>query len=202
MPDLYGKIVKSASLNGAIEAAHAKPSGGVPSGGAAWDVLRKASGTDFDTEWHPPEIFWAVYDSTTADEIETARIDGKGIMCVYGGKTYVMNYRQNATKFYFTAADRNALYHISVSGSSWSSMSTKTVGTYSKPSGGIPKTDMAEDVQTSLGKADTALQSAPVTSVNGQTGDVSLSIPSTASDVSFKVLPVDCHTNARSSPLP
>ena len=32
-------------------------------------------------------------------------------------------------------------------------------GTYSKPSGGIPKTDLSSAVQTSLGKADTALQS-------------------------------------------
>ena len=32
-------------------------------------------------------------------------------------------------------------------------------GTYTKPSGGIPKTDLASDVQTSLGKADTAIQS-------------------------------------------
>lgn len=52
-------------------------------------------------------------------------------------------------------------------------------GTYSKPSGGIPKSDLASAVQTSLGKADTALQSAPVDSVNGQTGAVVL----TASDV-------------------
>ena len=36
---------------------------------------------------------------------------------------------------------------------------TKNTGTYSKPSGGIPKTDLASSVQTSLGKADTALQS-------------------------------------------
>lgn len=36
----------------------------------------------------------------------------------------------------------------------------------------VDKTDLADDVQTSLGKADSALQSAPVTSVNGQTGDV------------------------------
>lgn len=36
---------------------------------------------------------------------------------------------------------------------------TKNTGTYSKPSGGIPSTDMSSDVQTSLGKADTALQS-------------------------------------------
>jgi hypothetical protein len=36
---------------------------------------------------------------------------------------------------------------------------TKNTGTYSKPSGGIPKSDLASTVQTSLGKADTALQS-------------------------------------------
>ena len=36
---------------------------------------------------------------------------------------------------------------------------TKNTGTYSKPSTGIPKSDLASDVQTSLGKADTALQS-------------------------------------------
>lgn len=36
---------------------------------------------------------------------------------------------------------------------------TKNTGTYSKPNGGIPKSDLASAVQTSLGKADTALQS-------------------------------------------
>lgn len=51
---------------------------------------------------------------------------------------------------------------------------TKNTGTYSKPAGGIPKTDLSDSVQASLGKADTALQSAPVTSVNGKTGEVSL----------------------------
>ena len=35
---------------------------------------------------------------------------------------------------------------------------TKNTGTYSKPSGGIPKSDLATTVQTSLGKADTAIQ--------------------------------------------
>lgn len=35
---------------------------------------------------------------------------------------------------------------------------TKNTGTYSKPAGGIPKADLAAAVQTSLGKADTALQ--------------------------------------------
>ncbi len=45
---------------------------------------------------------------------------------------------------------------------------------YQKPSTGIPKTDLASAVQTSLNKADTALQSAPVTSVNGQVGNVQI----------------------------
>lgn len=35
---------------------------------------------------------------------------------------------------------------------------TKNTGTYSKPAGGIPKSDLDAAVQTSLGKADTALQ--------------------------------------------
>ena len=45
---------------------------------------------------------------------------------------------------------------------------------YVKPSGGIPKSDLAGAVQTSLDKADSALQSAPVTSVAGRTGTVTL----------------------------
>lgn len=77
-------------------------------------------------------------------------------------------------------------------------------GVYQKPSGGIPKTDLAQAVQNSLDKAESALQSVtkndvglgnvdnvkqysasnpppyPVTSVNGKTGAVSLS---TADDV-------------------
>lgn len=36
---------------------------------------------------------------------------------------------------------------------------TKNTGNYNKPSGGIPKSDLASAVQTSLGKADSALQS-------------------------------------------
>lgn len=57
-----------------------------------------------------------------------------------------------------------------------------TKGTYSKPSGGIPKSDLASAVQTSLGKADTALQTAPVTSVNGATGAVVISTATTSAN--------------------
>src|ERR1035437_2320222 len=50
---------------------------------------------------------------------------------------------------------------------------------YVKPGTGIPKTDLESGVQTSLNKADSALQSAPVVSVAGKTGAVTL----TPSDV-------------------
>lgn len=45
----------------------------------------------------------------------------------------------------------------------------------------VAKSDLASDVQTSLDKADSALQSAPVTSVNGKTGAVTISVPTVPS---------------------
>lgn len=45
----------------------------------------------------------------------------------------------------------------------------------------VAKSDLASDVQASLGKADSALQSAPVTSVNGKTGAVTVSVPTVPS---------------------
>lgn len=53
------------------------------------------------------------------------------------------------------------------------------LGAYEKPTAGIPETDLAAAVQASLEKAETALQEAPVQSVNNQTGAVVLD----ASDV-------------------
>lgn len=53
-------------------------------------------------------------------------------------------------------------------------------GTYSKPSGGIPKTDLASAVQTSLGKADSAIPSSEKGANNGvATLDNSGKIPTT-----------------------
>lgn len=43
---------------------------------------------------------------------------------------------------------------------------TKATGTYSKPSGGIPKSDLASDVQASLSNADNAVQKGMVGTLN------------------------------------
>ena len=44
-------------------------------------------------------------------------------------------------------------------GTSWDSLGALVSGGYTKPEGGVPKADLAEDVQQSLAKADTAIQS-------------------------------------------
>ena len=49
----------------------------------------------------------------------------------------------------------------------------------------VAKSDLASDVQTSLGKADSALQSAPVTSVNGKMGAVTISVPTVPATTSL-----------------
>ena len=61
---------------------------------------------------------------------------------------YITGYTETDPLFIASAAFGIASSDIS----SWN-------GKYAKPSGGIPKTDLASAVQTSLGKADTALQS-------------------------------------------
>ena len=54
-----------------------------------------------------------------------------------------------ATKKYL---DDNGLLYL------WGKIKALFGSAYQKPSGGIPKSDLSSDVQTSLGKADTALQ--------------------------------------------
>ena len=62
--------------------------------------------------------------------------------------------KDHVTKLNGIAAGATSVSESTVSG--WGF--TKNTGTYSKPSGGIPKSDLASAVQTSLGKADTAIQ--------------------------------------------
>ena len=74
---------------------------------------------------------------------------------------------------------------------------TKNTGSYSKPTGGIPKTDLASAVQTSLGKADSALQTVPSTYRTASAQD---SIDSGKVDkVTGKGLSTNDYTNAAKS---
>lgn len=67
---------------------------------------------------------------------------------------------------------------------------------YSKPSGGIPKSDLASGVQTSLGKADTALQSHQTITTGSTNGTISVG----GKDVAVKGLgPLAYKANVRKS---
>lgn len=81
------------------------------------------------------------------------------------------------TSDYTDLTNKPKINNVELSGNKTSTqlgITASALGAYVKPSGGIPKTDLAAEVQTSLGKADTALQSAPVTSVDGKTGAVTI----------------------------
>lgn len=90
------------------------------------------------------------------------------IKVVFNGNAYSLN-GKNASDF--TPADYS--YSKADSDNKYATKS-EVNAKYTKPADGIPESDLAQAVQTSLGKADTALQSAPVTSVAGKTGAVTL----------------------------
>ncbi len=96
------------------------------------------------------------------------------------GQTFdVMDGQDGSTGDYDELTNRPRINGHTLTGNQ--SASDLGLGTYSKPASGIPKTDLAQDVQASLQKADTALQTAPVQSVAGKTGAVTLG----AGDVGF-----------------
>ena len=96
------------------------------------------------------------------------------------GQTFaVMDGQGGSTGDYDELTNRPRINGHTLSGNQ--SASDLGLGTYSKPASGIPKADLASDVQASLGKADSALQTAPVQSVAGKTGAVNLG----AGDVGF-----------------
>lgn len=121
------------------------------------------------------EVFWATYGTTTNDEIHAAVTANKVVLCERNGNIYILEFDDSEGFDYFSCVDgeNRTIKTLSCEEDVWSN-SAQTIGSYSKPSGGIPKTDLASAVQTSLGKADTALQSAPVTSVDGKTGAVTI----------------------------
>ena len=83
--------------------------------------------------------------------------------------------------------DDNGLLYFWGKIKSYVSTALSGSGFYTKPSGGIPSSDMSSAVQTSLGKADTAIQSETVSSVNTTAGTsgINLSLTNGALDVTI-----------------
>ena len=88
---------------------------------------------------------------------------GTNISIDQEGSTLTINSTggSGGTTDYSDLTNKPSINNITLSGNKTSS--DLGLGTYSKPSGGIPSTDLASAVQTSLGKADTAIQSSDLT---------------------------------------
>ena len=105
----------------------------------------------------------------TAAEIEAAYQAGRTIVCKTQARFLIgfipvelpLMSRTQERVFIFSADQlmgENAIFTITVNISdSGVEVSTKGVEIYEKPASGIPKSDLADDVQTSLAKADTAI---------------------------------------------
>lgn len=92
------------------------------------------------------------------------------------------NIADGTTAKQYTATEKTKLSGVATGATANQSDATTNAAIaakYTKPGSGITASDLASAVVTSLGKADTALQSAPVTSVAGRTGIITL----TADDV-------------------
>lgn len=103
---------------------------GLPTGGSTGQQLVKKSAANYDYEWQTP---------AGAGDMLKSVYDPSG----KNGDAFSQdNMKDGTVNKNFTVTDRNNI-----------------AGKYEKPGTGIPKADLAEAVQASLGKADTALQS-------------------------------------------
>ena len=187
-PDMWAQILAIAQNAGAENAEEAE----------------KAAGEAKTAVTHYPKIvdgYWYVWNAETETWVNTGiRAEGRDgyspevtITEIEGGhrvtitdedhpqgQTFdVMDGQGGSTGDYDELTNRPRINGHTLTGNQ--SAADLGLGTYSKPASGIPKTDLASDVQASLGKADTALQTAPVQSVAGKTGAVTLN----AGDVGF-----------------
>ena len=115
----------------------------------------------------------------TAAEIEAAYQAGRTIVCKTQAQ-FIIGYipvelplvsRSQERVFSFAVDQlvRNAIFTITVNISdSGVEANTREVEIYKQPVGGIPKSDLAEDVQTSLDKADTAISLGLTSATPGQ----------------------------------
>lgn len=171
-------------------------------GDHTFDVMDGTGGGGSD------DVYWVTPGVDSYADIVSLQAQNKLLAITYENRTYTLQFVENEYAWFCSSASGKFYYlKCRARNSSWGASSAtpyakpsdgipktdlasgvrtsleKADTAYQKPSGGIPASDLASAVRTSLSKADTALQFAPVSSVNGQTGAVSLTIPSTASDV-------------------
>lgn len=101
--------------------------------------------------------------TVTVRDAFTKIVAGTNMSSSYANGTLTLNATGGGggTSDYDDLTDKPSINNVTLSGNKTAAQ--LGLGTYSKPSGGIPATDLASAVQTSLGLADSALQSVPST---------------------------------------
>lgn len=151
-PDLSGYATKT-ELNGKVDKVSGK---GLSTNDYTTNEKNKLAGIEAGADKTPDLSHYVTDsnynpDSKTSAQTQPVGVDSNGkLWAAPGGSTITVDDALSSTS---TNPAQNKVIK--------SALDSK--GTYSKPSGGIPKSDLAAAVKTSLGKADTALQSVPST---------------------------------------
>lgn len=133
---------------------------GVPAGGSAGQILVKKSGTNYDTEWADggtSNVFFATYNVTTNAEIAAAYNAGKAVYVIHD--EYVaplVEIYPNDDYAFFGSVNGQHAHGWECDMDRWSHV-IRTIGTYSKPAGGIPASDLASGVIPTVPDAATAV---------------------------------------------
>ena len=183
----------------------------IPSGGTTGQILKKTSSANYSVEW------------ANENAGGVTSVDGKtGIVTILptGGttgqvlkKTSNSNYAVawgdsgggggggSGTSDYTDLSNKPQINSVTLSGNL--SASDLGLGTYSKPSGGIPETDLSEDLQEALDAAESAYQkpSGGIPSSDLASGVQSALLPSVSSSDNGKVLSVSGGSWAAASPF-
>jgi hypothetical protein len=108
----------------------------------------KKSGTNYDTEWadSASDVFFATYNVTTSAEIAAAYNAGKAVYVIHGENTApLFEIYPNDDYAFFGTTNGTQTYGWECDTDRWS-RAIRTIGTYSKPAGGIPASDLASGV--------------------------------------------------------
>ena len=114
----------------------------------------------------------------TINGVNTINIEaGDNITLEQEDDTLIINSTGGGTSDYDNLSNKPSINNVELSGNkSLSDLGIQSAGNYyTKPSTGIPSTDLSSAVQTSLGKADTAIQSSDLSTVatSGSYNDLS-----------------------------
>lgn len=122
-------------------------------GGVGWSIPSKMAGSNHLYDWDYQQTM--ILPGNIRPKTNNTKTSGTSNYRWSNIYSTLGNFSSDVTANKFIKSGGTASQFLKADGS----VDSTSYGTYSKPSGGIPKTDLASTVQTSLGKADTALQS-------------------------------------------